>query len=428
MRPGTAFVVSLCYPLPDSVAATMKHDRDFARWLLAEGLLGRSGLQRAMEVHESTSSRLDTVLLDLGLATETSLLEALGRFHNTRTVSKVELRAIGPALARTLSPRIAVRLRVVPFRLEGKTLSVATLEPGDLLMEDELSLVSGFMVATYVTLEVRLVEALSRLYGLLLPGQYQSLISRLEHEMAVRPPAVSRHEHTVETAHQDVAPEPHVPHAMRRRRVHHIDPLDLSQEDLSLFPSLRSHSGDTSSPAEAELRRYEPPDADLGPEERLAATSLALQNAEMREDIADAVLGHCAPLFRRRVMLVVRGSDILGWRGEGEGLQPHAIRSISIPAGEPSVFLGLLQGSEFWLGPLPDMTHNARLVEGLGGIVPSECLVLPVRLREKIVCFLYLDNLDDGVSGPPMSELKRLAAKVSLAFQVYLLKSKIRNV
>jgi hypothetical protein len=35
--------------------------------------------------------------------------------------------------------------------------------------------------------------------------------------------------------------------------------------------------------------------------------------------------------------------------------------------------------------------------------------------------------VDDGVAGLPMADLRRLAAKASLAFQVYLMKSKIRN-
>ena len=47
-------------------------------------------------------------------------------------------------------------------------------------------------------------------------------------------------------------------------------------------------------------------------------------------------------------------------------------------------------------------------------------------MKSKIVCFLYGDNLDRGVAGAPMALLRRLIAKASLAFQVYLLKSKIR--
>jgi hypothetical protein len=147
----------------------------------------------------------------------------------------------------------------------------------------------------------------------------------------------------------------------------------------------------------------------------------------MREDIADAVLGFCAPLFRRRMMLVVRGDTIMGWRGEGEGIDLERVRKIAIPVTEPSVFSGLVQGAEFWLGPLPRMPNNLEIVAGLGGTPPTECFVLPVRMREKTVCLLYFDNIGDGVAGLPMPDLRRLGSKASVAFQVYLLKSKIRN-
>ena len=203
----------------------------------------------------------------------------------------------------------------------------------------------------------------------------------------------------------------------------------MSDEDLSLFPSLRgpAEGEEVETPGPSVLREHEPPSADLGPEERLAVTATALQNAEMREDIADAVLGYSAPLFRRRLMLVVRKGTVMGWRGEGEGVVHERVRQISIPLDEPSVFVGLTQGTEFWLGTLPDMQHNRALVAALGGTSPKDCFILPVKVREKPVCFLYYDNIEDGVGGLQMTDLRRLAAKAGLAFQVYLMKGKIRT-
>ncbi len=418
--------------LSDNEDGWIMEDRDFGKWLVTNGLLQKDDLRRAMEIHTATHSRLDTVLIDLGLMPEDPLLEALGRFHNTRTVSRVELHSIGPTVAHALSPRIATRLRVAPFRIDGKTLSVATLDPGDLLIEDELSLITGGLVASYVTLEFRLFEALSRLYNLKLPAHYEALIQRADARGATPggiPVAASKGPQYKDPDSNDIKKEMHIPHKLRRRHTDFTDPLDLSAEDLSLFPSLRGDAEDPagkgiSSPV---MPRIEAPPADLTPEERLAATARALQNAEMREDIADAVLGYCAPLFKRRMMLVLRGDTVMGWRGEGEGVDPDQVRRISIPISDPSVFVGLVQGTEFWLGPLPEMPRNQELVRGLGGKPPTECFILPVTMRDKPVCFLYYDNIDDGVGGLPMGEMRRLAAKASLAFQVYLLKSKIRN-
>jgi hypothetical protein len=404
-------------------------DTTFGTWLIAEKLLSPRGFERAMEIYKTTQSRLDTVILDLGLMKESTLLDALGRFHKTRTVSRAEFSAAESA-ARMISPRVALRLQIVPFRVEGKTLSVATLDPGDLFVEDELSLITGCMVASYVTLEIRLYEALNRLYGVPLSAQYASLINRFDAEGAAGRKAAAaippvRKWHTEPEPRQE---RPWRPKQHARRPVIHEEELEVSDEELNLFPSLRAggreHAVET--PGPSVLRASEPPAADLGPEERLAATASALQNAEMRDDIADAVLGFCAPLFRRRLMLMARKGTVIGWRGEGEGIEQEKLRAISIPLAEPSVFVGLAQGTEFWLGPLPEMPRNMELVAGLGGATPKECFILPITVRDKAVCFLYLDNDEKGVGGLPMADLRRLAAKAGLAFQVYIMKGKIR--
>jgi len=405
-------------------------DKAFGDWLVKEKLLRPDGLRRAVAIYKDTQSRLDTVILDIGLMAESTLLDALGRFHKTRTVSRAEFSA-AEAAARMVSPRVALRMQVVPFRVEGKTLSVAALDPGDLLVEDELGLITGCMVATYVTLEMRLYEALNRLYGIPLSAQYTSLITRFDGEgAATRSTAAAMPPVRMSMSEKEAAQErTWRPKERTRRPVIHDQELEVSDEDLSLFPSLRTVEGEGTgeTPSPPMLREPEPPAADLEPEERLAATAEALQNAEMRDDIADAVFGFCAPLFRRRLMLVVRKGTVMGWRGEGDGVDQEKVRKISIPLADPSVFVGLTQGTELWLGPIPEMPRNMDLVAGLGGAAPKDCFILPVMVREKTVCFLYCDNAEDGVGGLPMADLRRLAAKAGLAFQVYIMKSKIRT-
>jgi len=168
--------------------------------------------------------------------------------------------------------------------------------------------------------------------------------------------------------------------------------------------------------------------ADASPEDRLAAAAVALQGAEMRDDIADTLLEFCAPYLTRRMLLVVRGDTVIGWRGEGDGVDETAIRAISIPLGEPSVFLGLTQGQSFWLASLPPMPHNLGISLALGGEPSPECLILPVVLRSKSVCFLYGDNRTEPARSAPIGHLRRLVQMAGLAFQVYLLKSKMRRV
>ncbi len=179
-------------------------------------------------------------------------------------------------------------------------------------------------------------------------------------------------------------------------------------------------------PLPAEPPAAAAPAAEETLEERLDRAARELQNAEIRDEIADALLDFCTPYLKRRLLLIVRKDRIIGWRGEGQGIDPQRVRAIEIAAHEPSVFFSVQSPESFWLGPLPALKPNLALQQGLGEPSPKSCLVLPVALRSKLVCYLYGDNLEEGVGGTPVAALRRLVGKAGIAFEVYILKNKIR--
>jgi hypothetical protein len=206
--------------------------------------------------------------------------------------------------------------------------------------------------------------------------------------------------------------------------------LEIADDDLEQFPSLRQALAHSSAESQGESSTVtgQVVTADPAtPDDRLHHAAVALQNAEMREDIADTLLRFCEPYFHRRMLLTLHKDSVIGWRADGEGVDRDAARSFSIPSHEPSVFNGLIQGTSYWLGMLPAMKHNIALMTVLGSSQPCECIILPVTLRSKTVCFLYGDNIDAGVRSAPIQQLRRLVTKAGLAFQVYLLKNKIRT-
>jgi hypothetical protein len=402
-------------------------DRAFGEYLVSSGLLRREALRQATDTQSLLGGRLDTVLLDLGLLGENALLHALGRFRSTRTVSSYQLARISPEVARTMSSRVAIRLEVVPFRREGRILSIATLNPSDLLVEDELAQLTDCMVASFVALEVRLYEAMARLYGVQPSVQVLSVLERLEH--AARVEAPSRQDRA--SAGPQAGEERSITtpaHPSPRTSVADPDPerpqvLEITREELRQFPSLADE-------VRRDLRLHgEPPNRTGGPsaDELLERAGEALENAQTRDDIADAVLAFCAPLLARRLLLAVRGDTIVGWRGAGEGVRPTAVEAIAIPATDPSVFTGLLQGAGLWLGPLPRTPSNDLLARALGGASPAPCIVLPLVVRSKTVAFLYGDNAGRSLAQVPIPHFKRLLAKAGLALQIFLLRSKIRH-
>ncbi len=446
----------------------------FGEFLLREGVLNREGLRRALEAQKSLECRFGTVVLDLGLVPERVLLRALGRYSSARTVSGHELTAAPRPVVDMVPAKFALRHQVIPFRLSGKTLSVAVIDPKDLLMEDELSLMTGCMIASFVALEVRIEEALARYHGRELPVQMVSLLKRLGSD--------EQGERATETAEDGPSPvtsrppgggsegpgssrsgggSDRRPGALPSRAPDDTAVVVLSDDELADFPSLRKSLEDTDvgvgggagagaaapvagataaggaeageSPAEvsADTADASTPEVSTQPvpgdsaEERLELAARTLLGAEMREEIADAVFAFCTPYLRRCLLLAVREGIIMGWRGEGEGIDPLWVRSISIPVEESTVFKQLAQGGELWLGPLPRMSGHQDLLLGLGGREAAACLVLPIQVRSRVIAYLYGDNLEGDLEALPVAALRRLAAKTGLALEVTMLRNKI---
>jgi hypothetical protein len=413
-------------------------DRGFGEFLVTRGILHSEGLRQALDTQRSMDGRLDTVLLDLGLVAESVLLQALGRYHSARTVSRSALATVPTEVARLISPRVATRLQVVPFKADGKTVNIATLNPGDLMIEDEIGLLTNSMVASFVALEVRLHEAMARLYGIEPSIQISSVLKRLNENGSgkvdtapvrggARPSDRRRSRSDTQPRSLDTGPVTTA--RMPRRSPDDSLVLEISKEELAEFPSLRgAHDTEADAPADPRITGPTAAAAEpAGPDERLDAASVAMQNAEMREEIGDAILTFCAPYMRRRLLLVVRRGQVIGWRGDGRDVDRSALRAVSIPLDQPSIFARVSRSSEYWRGPLPALPADKPLIRALGGIPPSECLILPMFVSNKPLGFLYGDNHDAGVNDAPIAHLRRLVAKTDLAFQVYLLKGKIRT-
>ncbi len=476
--------------------------------LVGQGRLTRTQLDEALTIQGQLGGRLGTNLLELGSLDEDTLLEALGEQRSTRTASGLELRHAPASVVRLIPAKLAERYGVVPFHLKGRTLSVASRDPGEALKEDEIGFLTSCLVRTCVALEFRLSEALEKFYRVPCPTRQQALAARLgrggkrgRRSTTTVPAAPAGSVRAKGGESSGLSPRPD-PRASDRQRpaspqntvttsasvtaaspapVRKPPPpqplyIELDEEDAALLRS--SNSEDSPQPAAEDSAGYPKPSplpwlareaanrAEVGPPAikpldpepaagnqavssppaREAATDLAsrrpetspgleaslekasreLQHVEIRDDIADVLLAFCEPYFRRRVLLAARGGRIVGWRGEGEGIDPAQVREIQISSREPSVFFGLRSPDSFWLGALPTLDANYELAEGLGGDFPRDCLVLPVALRSRVVSYLYGDNRDGSVSGAPLAELRRLVGKAGLAFEVYLLKNKIR--
>jgi general secretion pathway protein E/type IV pilus assembly protein PilB len=132
--------------------------------LIQRGALNQKDLDRALTEQRASGERLDKVLLRLNLASREQVLAAVGdQFQmpvvdlSTITVDQETLGAI-PA-------KLVFRNKCVPIRKGGGTLTIATSDPYELAVLDELRLVAGSSIELVLADDEELHKFIRANYG-----------------------------------------------------------------------------------------------------------------------------------------------------------------------------------------------------------------------------------------------------------------------
>lgn len=110
--------------------------------LLAQGVVNRSQLQQA-EQNAAPGKRLDQQVIEMGLATEDRVLQALADELGMRYIEIDEIKVDRELLAK-FPPREIFRHTLFPLSRRNGSVLVATSDPFDLEALDEVSSLSGF--------------------------------------------------------------------------------------------------------------------------------------------------------------------------------------------------------------------------------------------------------------------------------------------
>ena len=113
-----------------------------------------------------------------------------------------------------------------------------------------------------------------------------------------------------------------------------------------------------------------------------------------------------------------------GWLGAGTTLDEECLRSFRAGFDQPSLFLNLRQGGSFYLGPLPPMAVHKNLARCWGGSLPRDCLLLPVRLRGRLVTAVLADREPEELGTVDLERLVALAALAGEAYERCILRKK----
>jgi type II secretory ATPase GspE/PulE/Tfp pilus assembly ATPase PilB-like protein len=132
--------------------------------LLERGLVSKPDLDRAAAEQRTTGERLDRTLIRLGLVTRELVLEAIGdQFH--MPVVDLESIEVDPAVLGLLPAKLVYKQHCVPISRRNGTLTVATSDPFELAVLDELRLLTGLSIELVLADEDQLHKFIRAHYG-----------------------------------------------------------------------------------------------------------------------------------------------------------------------------------------------------------------------------------------------------------------------
>ncbi len=132
--------------------------------LLEKGLIDRAGLERALTEQRESGERLDRVLVRLGLVSRSQVLEAIGDQFDMPVVDLATVE-VEPKTLASLPAKLVYKQRCVPIRQTDGALTIATSDPFEISMLDELRLLTGSAIELVLADEEEIQKFISLHYG-----------------------------------------------------------------------------------------------------------------------------------------------------------------------------------------------------------------------------------------------------------------------
>jgi len=131
--------------------------------LVAEGLITKEQLDKALEAQRSQGKRLGDTLVTLGFVSEEAIAQALSKQLGIPyiTLSHYE---IDVSIIKTIPEDIVRKYKIIPVDKMGNTLTVALADPANIFILDELKLLTKFEIIPLISYESDILRAIDQYY------------------------------------------------------------------------------------------------------------------------------------------------------------------------------------------------------------------------------------------------------------------------
>jgi type IV pilus assembly protein PilB len=145
--------------------------------LISEGLINEEQLQQALALQKKSGKRLGNVLVEMHLVTEQDIVQILSKQLRIPFIDLSNY-LIDPVIAKLIPEHIAKRHFLIPINKVGNKLTVAMVDPLNIIAIDDIQLMTGLMVKPVVATQGDINKALQDAYGAV--AQQDKLMDDLE--------------------------------------------------------------------------------------------------------------------------------------------------------------------------------------------------------------------------------------------------------
>jgi hypothetical protein len=451
-----------------------------ASLLVQDGLVSPKKMAEAFQRQVIYGGALDTILLEMDLVDEATLVDALGRAGGLPSAGDLPPGEQLVAAGRWFSRSVSERYRAVPIELDGNVLRVLITDPPDRRQLDELGYMLSYSIDPILVPEYRFAQAVELVYQTAMPARLASLSKKLRvrggaarpvprravtvEPLPSAPPVTVEKSRTVETPMviEQIAEPEDFEERVTMKSMPVVAPTSINPslrdtiQEPPLFteppPGSPEHQRAVVSdlpiraqPAEAATARIVARQADaprkpvahevavrVHDEPPLDATPLALADAQKAMDEAgdrDAIFEALCRGARSQLpfaaIFTVHSDLAAGRLALGDRwLARVELAQVSVPLDRPSSFRTAVNGRAPYLGRVGEEVSDAQALTALGRRPPLPALLVPIVMRDRAVALLYADGAGGPIDSAAMTELSTAVAGASRAFQRLILRAK----
>ncbi|MHB1377147.1 MAG: GspE/PulE family protein, partial [Candidatus Humimicrobiaceae bacterium] len=120
--------------------------------LVKSNLITRSQLMEVLEIQKSSNKKIGEILIEENYISEQEFKEFLAIQKGYKQINLVKISSeIDVSASNLLTREYALKTKVFPFKFESDRLAIATLDPLDIYLNDEIRMLTSYEVEPYIS-------------------------------------------------------------------------------------------------------------------------------------------------------------------------------------------------------------------------------------------------------------------------------------